>query len=400
MMLLWRWKLLRPLSSLCFGFFVGQGLTFLTHAYFIRAGHADLVGEISVGIGIVVLLQWFADFGGLTLLSGRHRNRRFVMSAIVARLTIAIVAVVLGGHIAHSWLTTPLAQGIVDMGRFAAIPWALNLTGYLDGLGRSGRAGVTSTLCWLLCNSATVIVLPATDMQAGRMIGGAFCLGAALTVCHQYSLIHDRLLFRRPSLKLLKAYFFLALGCSLTQMAGIAYAKLLLVVVYQVSNPSDVGAFSLARSGVSCVQQVVAFVRRLEFPRLVNSSKRTSLRTTFALQASSLACSIVLAIVALAVLVAPSSFVPAEQQALDLLCCFTMLLPLWCCATCIGQQLLADRYTWLTLATTICLSAGSLIITSKLIEQGISYVVLSEALMYLCMLAAYLVMYRTCYPSK
>src|ERR1043166_2001414 len=128
------------IAGLLTGFALGQGSMFLAQTWLVANSQLIAVGEIGLGLAIVSLAQWTADWGG-TLLLSRHaaidETVGYVRAAIAVRLSLAgpIIAAVLIFCVVYE--ETQFVQGMVWGGAASALIWAFNLTGYLDGKGRS-----------------------------------------------------------------------------------------------------------------------------------------------------------------------------------------------------------------------------------------------------------------------
>lgn len=382
------------IAGLAVGFVLGQGLTFLTQTYLLSGGHAVLLGEFAVGLGVVTLCQWFADMGGMNLMSGKHNEHRFVASVLATRLLMSFL-IVLAVPYCTTWITTPFARGIVDAGRFVAIVWALNLTGLLDGARRSGQSGLVSFGPWLGCNLATLWIAPTMSYATGQIVGLGFAIGAILTVAMQYLIARDLIKPVRPDPATMLGYLRHGITCALTYATALTYSRLLLFLVYLTCTPVTTGTFAFIRSLISSLQQGLSFVRRVEYPDLV-SSNVDGLRKTLRLQATSIALSGLVAVGMLAIYPIAVGWVPSDlRETLWMSVIFVGTIPVWCVASALGQQFLAKHKTQVNLMVMVLGTVISLTITYLLLDRwGIVAIAAAEVIMFVFMFWAYFVAYR------
>ncbi|MEZ6089059.1 MAG: hypothetical protein R3C05_13740 [Pirellulaceae bacterium] len=381
-------------AGLGIGFALGQGLTFLTQTYLLSQGHTVLIGEFAVGLGIVTLTQWFADLGGLNLMSGKHDDHRFVSSVLVARFCAALFIVLLTPF-CTTWITTPFAQGVVETGRYVAIIWAFNLTGLLDGARRSGQAGLISFGPWLGCNLATIWIAPTMSFSTGQFVGLGFVIGAVVTVAMQYVIGRDLLKFVPPNASDVIAYLRHGGTCALTYATALTYSRVLLFIVYATCEAATTGAFAFIRSLISSLQQALTFVRRTEYPDLVTSSVG-GLAKTLRMQSTSIALSGVIAVGAvccypLATLLLPTKDLDIARSAIA----FVVTLPFWCVASALGQQFLAKHKTQVNFVVIMLGAILSLTLTTCLLTNfGILAIAFAELTMFVFTFLAYWFAYR------
>lgn len=381
-------------AGLAIGFALGQGITFLTQTYLLAQGHAELIGELAVGLGIVTLAQWLADLGGLHLMCGRHKQPQFIWSAICGRFCVSIL-LVMAIPLCTTWVTTPFAQGIISSGRFVAIIWAFNLTGLLDGAHRSGKAGLVSFGPWLLANVATICVVPQMSFFTGQIVGMGFVVGAVATVMLHFFLARDIISIRKPSLSSVLWYLQHGSTCALTHATSLTYNRILLFFVYATCDPITTGSFALTRSIISSLQQAISFVRRVEYPDLVASEVR-GLQSTIRMQRSSISTA---ALAAIAVLcsypVAHHLLDERFHDVLRLVAIFVATLPFWSLSSALGQQFLAKRRTRVNFFVTLLGSGISLTLSYFLLtSHGIVSIAFSELIMFVSMFFAYFMVFR------
>jgi len=349
------------LSGLLAGFFLGQGLVFLTQTYLVACGHLALIGKLSVGTGILTLIQWLADFGGQHLLACRHAEVGFFVSSAITRQMFAlaifgIITVNLG------WFEDEYVEGLVASGSYAVFAWAGNIQGILDRIGRSGFAGLMALFPWLGINLALLTTFPRDDYSAGVTIGACFTLGCFVTVAAQYSIAYEAIDFHSPSSKQIINYAKSGIGYTLSFVVSIFYSRVLLLIVYSATSADVTGVFSYARSLQMLAQQIVNYVRRLEFPHLVILEQPTIARLLHIQKASILMCIFiaVLALISFLVLkVIPESSI--NRQILWLVFLFLAATPVWGAASTLGQLFLAKEMPYVILFVTAMASTLSVI---------------------------------------
>lgn len=75
----------RSFYNLVFGFLIGQGAMFIAQTLLISKSEVALVGQITIGLGLLTLAQWLADAGGVFLiprLLGSEENEQKKISVL------------------------------------------------------------------------------------------------------------------------------------------------------------------------------------------------------------------------------------------------------------------------------------------------------------------------------
>ena len=373
------------LTGIVFGFALGQGAALVLHLYLTGLGHAAFVGELCVGMGVITIVQSTSDLGGLFLMSDRNLQGldRRVASANLVRLVFAVI-LVLVVPFATRWLDSPLASGIVDTGKYVALIWALNLTGVLDGLGKSYVAGPFACGPWLFSTVAAFFVAPSDTYSAGVSIGVAYVVGAAVTVIIHY-VIAKRMYLCSPAWDEIRTFAVNGFLYTSLSFVSLIYGRVLLFLVYSKLDGVITGYFALTRSLLSGLQQLITFVRRIEFPDL-KAKKPIGTVAGLWLQRVSLQ----LSVLPLILFVMATWFLDLPNELWALMFAFLGLLPIWCIYSAMGQIFIAENRTGINLFIATIGSLASIAIAyACFVRFGVFATVLGEALKFTLMTVLY-----------
>lgn len=265
------------LSNLLFiltGFIIGQGAMFLVQTYLAFNAQFELIAKIGISLGLLSLAQWIADFGGVYLLSrkvARQENPfsfiklRFLLTLLFS-FTIYICLIIIE--------LESFYKGILYFSPFIAIVWGINITGILDYKCRNKYVGPISGLPWFL--SAIYVWLHHKNIEP-TSLGAAYFFGVLVVVIIQYtqikkceyiSLLNFKPVHWKKDFKAITSY---ALAFSMSQM----YGRLIPILVQTNINPLVAGYYIYGKSFTNITAMFVSFIRRAEFPSLLNNKKFT-----------------------------------------------------------------------------------------------------------------------------
>jgi hypothetical protein len=270
------------LALLIGGFGVGQGSIFLAQTWLLAQGHLDLIALFGTHFSFAILFILIVDWGGITVLA-----RQTAISATTAeperqvwqaywqisafRLMLALV---LAGSVAALALAAghPFTAAYALFASPALLIWAFNATGIMDGLRISGLGGLAGMPPYILSGLALFLCADAPLAQAGAWLGGALSVGYGLSLIMQISVLRTtryRPRWIAPRAGTIRQSGAAGLGALWTVLPGQLYFRIQLVLAAVFLGPAAVAVLVYAKQIVSGFSQVIAFMRRIEFPDLV-----------------------------------------------------------------------------------------------------------------------------------
>lgn len=286
--------------ALLFGAFAaGQGSLFLAQTWLLSRGDLALLGRFGTSYLLMTLAYYVVDWGGMVVLArrelvakSREESAAFfwdfsAMRAAVAALTCAVLA---------GW-------AVLDPGTFetsyvlAAAPGvllgALNFGGVIDGLHRSGLSGVAAALPMVASAAMLPFAASLPPGEAGAMLGAAFTLGTLAGTLFQLAVL-KRLgripRWRRPSLAGGRAAGHEGGLVLLTLLPSYTFYRGQVAISALLLGPAATGLFVYAKQIVNGIVICNQFIRRAEFPRLVETvSAGAGVAATLAVQKLALA---------------------------------------------------------------------------------------------------------------
>lgn len=265
------------------GFGLGQGSLFVSQTWLIWNGDLALLGLFGFHLMLLVLVSQIVDWGGLVILArtallddeglyGWDEVLANYWALCVVRIFVAIVFII-AAIIYLIYTNDGFSFFYILLSILSLIVWAFNLSGLLDGLRLSGLAGLAIPIPYLVSAVALDYSSSLTRNNAGALLGMAFLLGIVLAVVTQWIVILRKGVSMRiiwPSEELVKnmakegaLYLAAFLPGQVLLRAQVVLSNIILGI--EVS-----GLFIYGKQIINMVNQMVAFVRRVEFPRLVN----------------------------------------------------------------------------------------------------------------------------------
>lgn len=265
------------------GFGIGQGSMLAAQTILLAQGQAEQVAGLGIGITIVSLAYHTTDFSGTTVLARRsvHEvNQEFVCSAICGRALVGAavsIAIALSGLLLVR--SSPYFGSLLLGAVLGVIPWSANLTGVLDAQSRSGQAGILAGIPWLAASVASIIFRTGPDWIAGVSVGLSFSLGSiGALIGHWWAMKGGSIGFpRRFETTGAISYLKEATPLFIGWIPGQLYARVQLLVISAALGNAAAAPFVYIRQVITASQQLLLFVRRVEFPRVVAAATHTPL---------------------------------------------------------------------------------------------------------------------------
>lgn len=265
---------------------LGQGVTIIVLLALVWVGLSGLVGEFSLGFQMTSLALFVADFGGSLSLSrlvaARVRGgvgylpRRALGVLILCRTAAGLIgsaALILTGL---SGVFGPTASAFVIAAAPAPLFQVLNLSGALDGAGRSGLSGLSNTLYFIM-PTIGLLFQAAVGGSDGFVMGLLFTLGVLGSVTMQIAYV---MFCRRVRMDLTGSLHVMSRSLSndrLRSLSGVFFYSVSgqvlargQIIVAGLFFPAEIlGAIATAKQIGNGASQVVGLFRRIELPRLV-----------------------------------------------------------------------------------------------------------------------------------
>lgn len=364
---------------------------FLAQSWLVATHRTVALGEIGLGLAILSLAQWAADWGG-TLLLSRHAavddTSGYIRAAILFRLCLTPLILLATGSFVVGYTDAPLIRGLILGGSASVVLWALNLTGYLDGKGKSALSGPVSGLCWFTASIAVVVVNQRT-FAAGLTIGLCFTVGILATVLIQYAIAARNGIgvgFRMPPKADIRRFAKEGtLMCSADLPAQI-YGRCIILIAAAYLGSEATGTYVYIRQILVGSIQAINFLLRVEFPYVVRYILAGSAKITgiIRLQRWSIGSSLLTGVAIAAVAMFLDRLLPQSfQRIAQLLPYFSVLVPAAILDVILGQSVIASDAVALYSIVILCTTAGSVIcILSTITRVGLLSIVLGETAMY------------------
>lgn len=254
------------------GFLIGQGSMFLVQTYFALDLNFEVISNLGIGLGLLSLMQWASDGGGVFLLSrlriGSNTYKLF-SNFIFARFIFSIFFYFLCFIILSN---IDLGEFISDITQFLpviAIVWVFNITGFVDKLNKNHINGMFSGLNWLFSSISVLIFYDQPNV--GLYVGASYCFGALVTLVIQYVFIYKIFKFSKGNVFSSKIFFIFLkqiFGYNLAYISSQSYARLVPIIVSSYIGVGLAGIYIYSKNLANTASQFVFFSRRVEFARI------------------------------------------------------------------------------------------------------------------------------------
>ncbi|WP_421760447.1 hypothetical protein [Devosia sp.] len=287
------------LGLLIGSFGAGQGAIFLVQTLLVSYGHLELLATFGTLFSFAILAVLLIDFGVQTILARETAaavagDRDEVIwtaygRATVVRLCAGLVAVV-GAAIFLVSSDDAFARSYVIWALPVAAIWPFNAAGILDGLRMSGVAGVVGALPYVLSAGSLAIAMNLGRADGGALLGGALTLGYAISVVAQLvavGMAGHRVRWVKPNRAGVLGAARDGAGAFFTMLPGQLYFRFQLLLATLFLGTHGTALFLYSKQIATAFAQLIAFLRRIEFPDLVvrlTSTKGSLVRETFSSQ--------------------------------------------------------------------------------------------------------------------
>ncbi|MDX1811393.1 MAG: hypothetical protein R3240_05570 [Gammaproteobacteria bacterium] len=387
----------KQFSLIISGFALGQGSMFLAQTWLVVQEQFELLASIGIGLGILSLLQWAADCGGIYLLPKQLEEENFQQkfwAFVAARLVFSILFIALVLVALNSIAINAITYSMVLYGSLSAIIWSFNIAGILDSKQLNRIAGPMSGLCWVF--AAIPVVALADSKYLGETIGIAFSLGLLVTLLIQFKSIRQTDINLAPCVphtRLIKEQFIKGSTYNGAYISSQAYGRIIPILVDKLIDSFSAGIYVYAKNIANTVSQFVEFSRRVEFSTIVRLVRANNFDIRAIITGQKLSISIITAFFALTALAYVALYIYDNQHYL-LIAQVTLILIailfLWGLSSALGQALVAlEKTGYYALIIALTLLSSLLIIFSSIEQIGLTGIYLGESLMFILQIFAF-----------
>jgi len=379
-------------SLIISGFAIGQGSMFLAQTWLVTQERFELLAAVGIGLGMLSLLQWAADCGGIYLLPRQMSEAndfqskfwafvfaRLIFSSLFIIIIVLILSLIDVNHITYN---------IVIYGSLTSFIWSFNISGLLDSKKLNQIAGPLSGLCWVFA-SLPVFFLSDSKYFA-ELLGVSYSLGLLLTVFIQYFSLRNSILdlkFTSFSLALVKEQIIKGSTYNGAYITSQAYGRTIPILVDKLIDSYFAGIYVYAKNIANTASQFIEFSRRVEFSSIVNLVRSNKFDVFSILSRQKLS----FAIVGSFVIVVTLSFLVLNYYGnadhlliAEVTLILVAILFLWTISSSLGQALVAlekTGYYALTITSTLLLSI--IFISSSIENIGLTGIYIGEGSMFI-----------------
>lgn len=267
------------IALLLFAFLLGQGGLFLVQTWLIANGEIEFVGKFGLSFSMITIAYFVIDWGGSIELArsqlARSSDDNFsdFLNYCIARIIIAGLVIpayilsytIFGDQFSSSYITTA-ALGLTIA--------TCNANGVLDGMRRSGLAGLTTTFPIMTSTAAIPLSLDVPLDNRGSVLGYAYTIGIIVAVLTQYVVMYrngTRVTQANISRRGILAAITEGGLIIATQLPGQLFYRVQLATAAWLLGPAATGIVAYAKQISSAALQVIGFIRRAEFPQLIDT---------------------------------------------------------------------------------------------------------------------------------
>ncbi|HEX2525142.1 MAG TPA: hypothetical protein VHL31_02430 [Geminicoccus sp.] len=275
-------------TILVISFVLGQGSIFLAQTWLIISNKIDLLAAFGVTFSLALFALIVVESGSLVTLArvaanvsrDKHNNRRIwqvYWETTVLRLCVALALSVVSCTYALQFGNAFTRSYLMFLPPTLII-WSFNFAGLLDGLRLSGLSGASVAVAYL---SSAIALLLATDEpsdQAPYILGFGLLAGycaATLAQLLAVNLAACRIQFVRPTTAGIGRAFREGIAVLVTTLPGQATYRLQLLLASAFLGPVATGQFIYVKQVIIALAQILAFIRRAEFPDLMRRLRGT-----------------------------------------------------------------------------------------------------------------------------
>ncbi|WP_196259689.1 hypothetical protein [Pelagibacterium limicola] len=264
------------------GFATGQGAIFLAQTWLVARQDLALLSAFGIHFSFVILAALVIDWGGVTVLAretAQHASQpRSATEIWGAYWSMAAFRLLVGLVVGAAALVTFAISSDVFTKAYllAALPliliWPFNLTGLLDGWRMSGISGISAIPPYILAALSIVLASGSEPETAGLIMGAALSVGFALVVAIQFTFVQVTgrgPKWARPNWTNIWRAGQSGFGALWSTLPGQLYFRVQLIFAAAFLGEVAVAILIYAKQLVSGFSQLIAFMRRVEFPDLV-----------------------------------------------------------------------------------------------------------------------------------
>ena len=279
---------MKNLPVLIAAFVLGQGCIFLAQTILIAEGNASRVVDFGLNYSIFIMLALFVESGALTILArqvvdlqGKKGSaKKLVKQFLEMTVYRGILAFLITTAVFIYFYFSGWGGGFSWLFFMAALPalfvQATNLTGFLDGMRRSGYSGIANGIPHMVAASTLFLTKDWEAELAATYIGGSIFLGYVISWIVQYKFVRKlmgRFPIVKPSYRGVLESSKSGLGMLLVLSPGQVFQRIQLLLCNWFLGVETTSLFIYAKQMVAGCNQVVAFSRRVEFPDLTEKVK-------------------------------------------------------------------------------------------------------------------------------
>jgi len=297
-------KGLKEFVYISLGFLLARGVMFLSQTYLVINSELELVASIGIGLGLLTLVQWASDMGGVFFINKyASEGPARVLEFLVARSIFCVLLFMLTYFGRQFISISILAEQILSFSPFVAVAGCFNFTGLVDHLQKNKIGGVISGIPWLF--SAILVAFfygKVRDEEFGYILGAGYTLGLIITAAIQSILVRANVYqILRSAFKISPAevyYRFLdGLSYNISLCVTQVYGRLIPIAIDGAVGSRISGIYLYSKNIVNIASQITLFARRAEFANILKiQSVSTNVKSLFKGQIFSLSVSFVLAI--------------------------------------------------------------------------------------------------------
>lgn len=278
----------RNLLLILSGYGLGQGSLFLSQTWLLAHGHLDRISEFGVAFYSFTLSTVFIDFGSTQYLSREvagtladepSEDSAWIFYWRIAPVRILIAILAAAALFLLSRFSNIFSSGFFTFASPALLIWSLNATGLLDGMRLSGASGLSLAIPFLTSSLALALTASMPSEPSGQIIGAALSAGYIATLWVHLATLKwsgRRMIFVTPRIREICESSIHSGSAMLTTLPGQLYFRLQLGICSSILGSHPTAAFLYAKQISTAFGQLIAFMRRVEFPDLVKQIQTSS----------------------------------------------------------------------------------------------------------------------------
>ncbi|HBQ0674477.1 TPA: hypothetical protein MDZ49_002576 [Klebsiella pneumoniae] len=263
---------------------MGQGVFFLLTLFLAYKGLTPDVANISIAIGVLSLIQWCADGGGVFLL-GRYCAKNILSEVIgtlyIVRIFYSLVVFVVLFYILPLFYHNDFLHECIKYSFILCVFGAANISGLADFLGKNKIIGPFASLPWLFVSIYIIweyyIGNITNNQYSSVAIVISYTTGFVISLLVQYSVCWH--FFEKTKIKLFsykKLIFNEVGGFFFSYFLSQSYARLLPILVDMYLGKATAGLFAIAKTFLNIFSQLLMFLRRVENEKIIKVTESSN----------------------------------------------------------------------------------------------------------------------------